>query len=84
MAVALAFGRWDVDDFLNEIPDDLYREWLEFHSTIQPLDPTYMIMRGLMGSSVKPRDRRGGWEQSLANLRKHSAITSGRQFSGRR
>jgi len=79
MTVALAFGRWDVDDFLSEIPDDQYREWLEFHCTVQPLDPTYMIMRGLMGSPKQERNTGGGWEQSKMNMIKHMNMTKGQK-----
>jgi len=65
MALALAFRRWDVDDFLNEIPNDLYEEWAAF-SSLQPRDPAYVIMRGLMGdpekSRLAPISASGGWE----------------------
>ena len=79
MTVALAFGRWDVDVFLSEIPDDLFREWLEFHCTIQPLDAAYVTMRGLMGSPKQERNTGGGWEQSKMNLIRHMKIANGQK-----
>jgi len=87
MALALAFRRWDVDDFLNEIPNDLYEEWVAF-SRLQPLDPAYVIMRGLMGDPENgrraPISASGGWEQAKMNLIRHANITKNRNGKGKR
>jgi len=31
--LALACGRWDVDQLRNEIPDELFDEWMDFYAT---------------------------------------------------
>lgn len=64
-----------MDDFLNEISHELYMEWLAF-SHIQPLDPAYVIMRGLMGSPKQNEKAVQPWEQTKMNLIKHMNIVN--------
>jgi hypothetical protein len=79
MALALAFGRWDVDGFLDEIPADLYGEWAAFNA-LHPLDSAYVIMRGLCGSGKNPGAASGAGtspEQVLHNFRMHNKAVGG-------
>ena len=67
--LAIAFGRWDVDEFLSEIPAAVFAEWQAYDS-LEPIDAAGAILRGLSGGDRKEppaaEKRQQTWEDHYA------------------
>ena len=64
-----------MDDFLDEIPSDLYGEWLAFDH-IEPLDPAGMILKGLSGGEKKQQETPDqSWRTLKQNMMQHIKIS---------
>lgn len=72
--MALAFQRWDVDAFLDELPGDVYQEWKAF-DYLESLNPAGVIMKGLAGGGKK---KETSWQVQKQKFLNHIAIMGGR------